>query len=114
MAMTNSSEAKRVKTQRVSPCHDCPMRRKVAIPGWLGGSTPQEYVDLLHSDALIMCHTEKGPQCAGAAIYRANTCKRVKNEKALKLPESPSVFESPTEFLKYHLQNLSEWIKVVI
>lgn len=112
MAMTNKDEAVRAKCQRTTPCHDCPMRRKHAIPSWLGGSTTSEYLDLLHSDSLVHCHTEKGPQsqCAGAAIYRANTHKQVKNPKALVLPANKSVFESPAEFAEYHSKkNLKKW-----
>lgn len=36
------------------PCSDCPMRRD-ALPGWLGGATPEEYRALAHSDHAVDC-----------------------------------------------------------
>lgn len=82
------------------PCSDCPMRRD-ALPGWLGGSTPESYVQLCHSDAVVDCHVHAGSRCAGLAIYRNNVCKRQPEEH--KLPEDhTAVFSTPKEFLDHH------------
>lgn len=98
MAMTNSEEAPVAKVQHTKACHDCPMRR-VAIPGWLGGYTPQEYARLAHSDEPVDCHAIKRTQCAGMAIYRANVCKRA----TFKLPaDHKAVFSTPHEFVAWH------------
>jgi hypothetical protein len=49
------------------------------------------------------CHVLEGAQCAGAAIYRSNVCKRVINKSLLILPaDKNSVFASRAEFLSHH------------
>ena len=88
--------------QPESPCGDCPLRRD-ALPAWLGGFTPDQYAQLLHSERQIDCHTLTGPQCAGAAIYRANIYKKPRDPAVLVLPrDTVAVFASPAEFLAYH------------
>lgn len=87
--------------QHLHPCPDCPMARS-ALPGWLGGATPEEYVRLAHSDTVVACHCIRDSQCAGMAIYRANVCKRC-DPPNLKLPkDTDRVFASPFEFLDHH------------
>ena len=98
MAMTNSETAVTGKVQHTQACHDCPMRRN-ALPGWLGGSTPEEYRRLCHSDAPVDCHAIKNTQCAGVAIYRKNVCKKA----AYVLPaDREAVFATPMEFVDWH------------
>ncbi len=88
--------------QHKKPCSDCPFRRD-ALPGWLGGDTPEYYTRLAQSDLLIHCHTKLGPQCAGAAIYRANIGKVPRDRKVLRLlPDKMTVFSWPTEFINHH------------
>lgn len=100
--MMTTDDAKPSSRQHKQPCSDCPYRRD-AIPGWLGGSTPEEYALLAHGEAMIMCHTKRGPQCAGAAIYRANVCKNPRTPDHLRLPEDTvKVFSSMREFIDYH------------
>jgi len=62
------------------PCAECPLRRDSA-PGYLGGYTPEMYVDILYSAAMIACHSSPGfhegdiatqRQCTGVAAFRAN------------------------------------------
>jgi hypothetical protein len=105
--MTNSDEAPVGKVQHTQPCHDCPMRRK-SIPGWLGGSTPEEYRNLAHSDALVDCHAIRNTQCAGMAIYRRNVVKRA----LFVLPaDHEAVFSTPMEFVAWH-SDLSNILKL--
>jgi hypothetical protein len=82
------------------PCSDCPLRRD-ALNGWLGGSTPEEYAILCHSDAVVDCHVHAGSRCAGLAIYRTNTCKGQPKEH--KLPADHNVcFSNIMQFLEHH------------
>lgn len=100
--MTSKDKAKPCKRQHKTPCHDCPFAR-AALAGWLGGDTPDEYVQLAHSDARIDCHTKIGPQCAGAAIYRANVIKSPRDKTVLILEQNKTlVFATPLEFLEHH------------
>lgn len=96
------SEAKPTTKQHRSPCCDCPFRRD-SLPGWLGGSTPEQFVRHAHADLPYPCHTKIGPQCAGMAIYRANICKSPRDPKAFRLPaDKVKVFSWPTEFINHH------------
>src|SRR5579872_5537625 len=101
--MTSYVEAEPSKRQHKKPCHDCPFARS-AIPGWLAGFTPEQYLAIAHSDNQVDCHVFKGPafpQCAGAAIYRRNTCKHV-DPPLLALPKDTElVFATPMEFLEH-------------
>lgn len=99
-------QAKPSSVQHTSPCSDCPFRRD-ALPGWLGGRTPAQYALLACSDEIILCHTKVGPQCAGAAIYRANICKEARSKRVLRLPkDTVKVFAWVTEFMQHHTRGL--------
>ena len=63
-----------------TPCNECPLRRD-SKPGYLGGYTPEMYVEVLHSPASIACHSSPGfhegdiarqRHCTGVAAFRAN------------------------------------------
>lgn len=97
----SSDEAKPARKQLSRPCSDCPMARS-ALPGWLGGATPDEYVRLAHSDVVVPCHAYKGSQCAGMSIYRANVCKRRDPPQVLLPADESRVFATPMEFLAHH------------
>lgn len=102
LKLISSNESTRSRVQHKKPCSDCPWRRD-ALPGWLGGFTPESWVATAHSDSLVKCHTIRGPQCAGTAIYRANVCKVPRDDKALRLPANrDQVFGTPIEFLTHH------------
>lgn len=95
-------QAKRSDKQHREPCSDCPFRRD-ALAGWLGGNTPEEFVQMAHTDAPYPCHTVIGPHCAGLATYRANICKSPRDPKAFTLPQNKiTVFAWPTEFIAHH------------
>lgn len=72
-----------------SPCNDCPYRRDVKSchmdPSALGYSPPEVYIGQIGGPFYLPCHSytdyndpnwksdNTKPQCAGAAIFRANT-----------------------------------------
>lgn len=71
------------RMKRANPvlCVECPLRRD-STPGYLGGYTPQMYLDIMASGASIACHMTPGFQagiidrqhhCTGVAAFRANT-----------------------------------------
>lgn len=96
-------EAEPASKQLTGACSDCPLRRD-AIRGWLGGSTPEEYVRLCHSDEVVECHVHAGSRCAGLAIYRRNTCKRQPAEHTLP-SDHVTIFSNQIEFLKHHTRS---------
>lgn len=101
-------DAKPCKIQHKKPCCDCPFSRE-SFPGWLAGFSPEKYVQLAHGDGKIDCHTKVGPQCAGAAIYRANVMKRPRDRICLELAtDREGVFASPVEFIEHHGKGQSE------
>lgn len=71
-------------------------------PRWLGDLTAEEWLAHAHGESLLNCHTLKGPQCAGAAIYRRNVAK-LPRPPALILPaDREAVFSSRAEFTAHH------------
>lgn len=106
MAITSSESARRCNKQHKKPCHDCPWRR-VALPGWLGGAEPTDWIADAHGEARIACHTVVGdpqPQCVGAAIYRANNHKLPRDRTILRAEANhDTVFSSPGEFMEHHV-----------
>jgi len=97
-----SDEAVPAKAQHERPCSDCPLSRG-SLNGWLGGSTPEAWGHMLHSDARVDCHVLEGAQCAGAAIYRGNICKRPIDKTVLVLPpDEEAVFSNRAQFLEHH------------
>jgi hypothetical protein len=130
--MLTSADAQPFRKQHSAPCSDCPWARK-SLKGWTGSNTSAQWLhvarDYWHpiachtrrvaEDVLIKAYT-KGSidnhltlaaegclghwQCAGAAIYRANTSVfRFPTRPWLQLPANRiSVFASPAEFLAHH------------
>lgn len=97
------------------PCKECPWRKN-SIPGWLGASTPLEFLALSESEARMPCHltvdyeqddwreqAETAPQCAGRAIHFANRCREPQDPSLLRLkPDYEAVFSNPLDFYKHH------------
>jgi hypothetical protein len=108
-------------------CSECPLRRD-SKPGYLGGYTPEMYLEVMGSGASIACHMSKGfnaqnlatqRHCTGVAAYRAHTgtvC-MVRTEGgevfftgahestriAATFPEIMArVFDSPKSFVAHH------------
>lgn len=109
-----------MKPCKDQPCSQCPFRRK-SMPGWLGDDTPEHFVEMAHGEENLPCHKTvdytkhdwkerqvRGPkatahECAGAAIYRANVLKEVRDRKVCRLPpDEKTVFATPKEFIKHH------------
>ncbi len=95
------SEARPSKIQHKKPCGDCPWSRK-SLRGWLGGSSVSTWLQQVHGEGKIMCHTLKGPQCAGAAIYRANVFKSPRDKSVLQLPQDLKRVFGFDEFEQHH------------
>lgn len=99
--LISADEAVDAKGQHTQPCSDCPWSRE-SLKGWLGGIDARTWLEHAHTNTLIDCHTLRGAQCAGSAIYRRNVCKRV-DPPLLELPaDKVQVFASPMEFLAHH------------
>jgi hypothetical protein len=63
----------------------------------------EEWLQEVHGEAIVECHTLLGAQCAGTAIYRSNVCKSSRGTEALVLPaDRETVFANPMEFAKHH------------
>lgn len=100
------------------PCSDCPFRRK-AMPGWLGASSPEGFIDCMERDEPLPCHQtidydndpdwllrwvrqgeDTGNMCAGALIFMAN---KVQQHPFQRMPKDhESVFSNTIEFVRYH------------
>jgi hypothetical protein len=97
-----SDEATPCSTQPKKPCSDCPFAR-AALPGWLGTMSVKDWERAILGESMIDCHTLIGPQCAGAAILRANICKVPRDKKQLRLePDEKLVFSDTKEFRDHH------------
>ncbi len=94
--------------QHAKPCPDCPFAR-TALRGWLAGETPEQWVRYALGETLGECHVLLPHQCAGMAIFRANTCKSPRDKTLLKLPaDRERVFARPAEFLEHHKGKLCQ------
>lgn len=100
--LVSHDEAEQADGQHTEPCSDCPWSRD-ALHGWLGDRTVDDWLQAVHGESQIYCHTLLGAQCAGSAIYRANVCKLPRDEGCLRLKaDRAAVFASPAEFKTYH------------
>lgn len=102
--------------QHHQPCHDCAFRRD-GTPGNLGGSPVETYIGQTEAGFWLPCHgtyepgvpakqqdPAKAPQCAGAAIYRANLGITAGGRLILRDPQDKAaVFASHAEFIAHHL-----------
>ena len=100
-------------------CNECPLRRD-SKPGYLGGYTPEMYIEILHSPASIACHSSPGfhegdiarqRSCTGVAAFRANVdhvCQMHGQTTHAQLateiigPDRDKFFASDDEFVKHH------------
>lgn len=105
--LLTTEDATPLDKQITKPCSDCPFAR-ASVSGWLGGLTPDQTLAQAHGEARIDCHVFTGPQCAGAAIYRANMAKRPRDPELLTLPpDRETVFSTFLEFQKHHTRKLT-------
>ena len=109
------------------PCSQCPFR-KVSLPGWLGDTTPQEFIETTLADGLMPCHKTvdyENPNwkfhmifpdsdvqhCAGARIFYRNRFKISRNPlflmeeaegRVVEVEKSDKVFKTAEEFIAHH------------
>lgn len=101
------------------PCKECPWR-KDSIPGWLGDSTPLEFLQLNESEQHMPCHltvdyesddweelVQDAPACAGRLVHLKNRCKQPMDPslaEAMKGVEADhdKIFFDPSEFFRHH------------
>ena len=90
-------------------CNACPWR--VDSPrGWLGASSPVEFLQQSEAEWRMPCHlhvdyeqADKAPQCAGRAIHMANRCKVPMNPELIKAQaDRKAVFSNPQDFIDHH------------
>lgn len=102
----------------MSPCPDCPFSRTVK-PGALGGSPPETFIGQAYGPFILPCHktcnfsdplwkdkTIDTPQCAGAAIFRANIGLNGQFPAVIHqlAPNKDKVFANAAEFYAHHKQ----------
>ncbi|UTC29720.1 hypothetical protein BAJUN_00900 [Bajunvirus bajun] len=103
------------------PCKVCPWRRESA-PGWLGSSTPEEFLAQAKMELHMPCHAaidyeredwraqaEAGPHCAGSLIFLANHCILPRDpvlaaKRAQVETDRETVFAHSAQFLAHHQQ----------
>jgi hypothetical protein len=113
-----------------TPCVECPLRRD-SVPGYLGGYTPEMYVEMLHGPASVACHKSPGFQerqierqrhCTGVAAYRANVghitialhpvagyvVTSAHDSTVLVGEDRENYFASPLEFVRHHIKGQKE------
>jgi len=107
-----------IRKARKTPCDDCPFRRD-SLPGWVGDSTPEDFIQTTMADVPMPCHKTldyndsdwkrdwdtgaAGLLCAGALTFFANTCKLSRDRNRPRLPKDPvNIFSNSVEFMEYH------------
>lgn len=99
------------------PCDECPWRVN-SWSGWLGPLTSEEWIMAAMSDEPIACHKtiqvndewEGAKQCRGAAIFRANVCKRPRDPEVIVGPvDRETVFAVSVQFIEHHAKNKELW-----
>jgi len=104
-----------MKKQHQKPCKACPWR-KASAKGWLGDSTPVEFMQTSEAEHRMPCHlhvdyerpewrsdAENAPQCVGRAVHFANRCKQPRNTDLLHMPaDREQVFSNPQDFIDHH------------
>ncbi|QZI85782.1 hypothetical protein CPT_Summit_131 [Stenotrophomonas phage Summit] len=116
--------------QHTEPCGQCPWR-KTSAPGWLGASTPLQFVQQAESGIKMPCHCavdyeqddwedqiEDAPRCAGHAAYLRNRCKRPDEQELREFSElvgrRDDVFTRPEEFVAHHGGDTSRVMMVIL
>jgi hypothetical protein len=103
------------------PCSDCPFR-KIAGPGWLGGGSPESFIDCINHDEPLPCHQtidytdhgwkdkwvkqKIGSMCAGALHLQNHMCKSPRDKTFPKLGPNADVFDRALDFVRYHREAL--------
>lgn len=89
------------------------------MPGWLGASSPEGFLDCIHRDEPLPCHQtvdyddpcwlekwfaqQSGLMCAGALVFMANKSQRPRSrEFPTASPDRTVVFSNSLEFVRHH------------
>jgi len=90
------------------------------MPGWLGGSSPEGFIDCMQRDEPLPCHQtidydnnphwlvewmhqKIGNICAGSLIFMANKIQRPHDRNFPTMaPDHETVFSNSVEFVRYH------------
>lgn len=117
-------------SQHHTPCSECPWRKSSA-PGWLGASTPLQFLAQAESGIRMPCHcavnyerddweqqVEEAPRCAGHAAYLRNRCKMPSDPEmrafADRVGRNPEVFTRPEEFVSHHGGDVARTYGVIL
>lgn len=105
------------------PCPECPWR-KTSAPGWLGASTPVEFLQQSEAGIHMPCHmqvdyerpdweeqAENAPACRGRLIHIANRCKRMPGLPAVE--KDDSFFFDPQAFIDHHSHGKGPQIVII-
>lgn len=110
-----------------APCAACPWR--VDSPaGWLGASTPVEFLQQSEAEIRMPCHlhvdyeaddweilAEAAPQCAGRAVHFANRCKRPDNPDLVTAQaDRAAVFSNPQDFIDHHSHGQGPKVMIIM
>lgn len=116
--------------QHLTPCAQCPWR-KTSAAGWLGASTPLQFLAQAEADIKMPCHckvnyeredwreqAEAAPRCAGHAAYLRNRCKSPREPKlaqfVAQVERNPDVFSNPSDFVAHHGGDVSRVPMVIL
>lgn len=116
--------------QHTKPCSACPWRR-TSLKGWLGASTPLQFLAQAESGIKMPCHlavdyerddweeqADAAAHCAGHAAHLRNRCKLPTNPEQRALCEAvgkrEDVFNRPDEFVIHHGGDASRVMGVLI
>lgn len=116
--------------QHTVPCAECPWR-KTSAPGWLGASTPLQFLQQAESGIKMPCHctvdyeredweeqVEDAPRCAGHAAYLRNRCKLPDDPEmrafSAEVGRRDDVFARPDHFVEHHRGDVSRVAMVLI
>lgn len=109
----------------LKPCSECPWRRS-SIRGWLGASTPREFLATTMAEHRMPCHktidyerpdwkvaAAAAPLCVGSLVFLANICKIPRDPdlaaaRMMVAADREEVFSSPSQFLDHHSRETVE------
>lgn len=112
--------------QHSAPCKQCPWRKDSA-PGWLGSSSPLEFLQQSEAELRMPCHLHvdyesedwqtkqaSAPQCVGRAVHFKNRFKTPRNTELIKADAVyDSVFTNPQDFIDHHSRGLGPQIMII-
>lgn len=80
-----------------TPCNQCPFK-KDSLKGYLGASTPVEFLEQAESDIVMPCHLHIDYE----DVNLRNRCKSPRNNVIQKGDSNKEVFDAAQEFYNHH------------